>query len=73
MAYLMAVMGLLFFVVPVWCYRRGLKDGLALKEGAKTVESIPTPVQYVEQKKQEKETKEKADLINEGWQNIMNY
>ncbi len=73
MPYLMAVMGLLFFIVPVWCYRRGLKDGLALKEGAKVIEPIPTPVQYVKQKQEEKEDKAKTDLINEGWQNIMNF
>lgn len=46
------------FVLSFYAYRRGLKDGLSIKAGAKTIEPIKTPVstfkEYVEQRKEGK-------------------
>jgi type III secretory pathway component EscR len=61
------------FVLSFYAYRRGLKDGLSIKEGAKTIESIKTPVstfkEYVEQRK---EAKVKDDFI-ESAMSILTY
>ena len=73
MEYFVAVLGLLFFMVPIWAYRQGLKDGLAVREGAKTIEPILTPIEYVQQKKEAKKIKHESDKVTEGWNNIMNF
>ena len=65
-----AIIGLCFFIVPMWAYRRGIKDGIALIKG-KAIQPIQTPIQAVK-----KHTEAKADdkkQQEEGIQNIMNY
>jgi hypothetical protein len=71
-----ALIGVCFFFVPIWCYRRGLKDGIALNQG-KPIEPIKTPVQAyearVERKQEKKEAKEADDAMSEGLANLMAY
>lgn len=68
--------GLCLFILPLWAYRRGMKDMKALMEG-KTPEPIQNPVQAVtqhyERKVEAKEAKAANDSIAEGLANIMSY
>lgn len=63
------VLGLCFFIVPLWAYRLGLKDGLNIKHD-KPIETIgikvPNPFEKVK-------TDESNDKMTEGINNIMNY
>lgn len=70
-----AMMGILFgclFFVPLWAYRRGLKDGLALNQG-KQPEPIKSPVAAVRDYKQAKVEKKQNDQLTEGLINLLNY
>lgn len=71
-----ALIGVCLFFIPVWFYRRGLKDGLALNQG-KPIEPIQNPVQavikHVETRKESAEVKKANDEIAEGLANIMSY
>lgn len=46
------------FFTAFWTYRRGLKDGLSISNGAKTIEPVKTPAttlkEYIEQRDQTK-------------------
>lgn len=68
--------GLCFFLLPLWAYRRGLKDGLALNQG-KTIEPIQSPVgviqKHMDNRAQVKETKKSEDMLAEGLANLMAY
>lgn len=65
----------LLFLCPslLWAYRKGLKDGLAIQNGAKTIEPIRSPVQIMEQRREAKETKAQEDLLAQGLRNIFSY
>lgn len=51
------------FLCPslLWAYRRGLRDGLALNQGAKTIVPIRSPLQVMEQRKEAKAAKDAPD------------
>lgn len=70
------VFGLCLFILPLWAYRRGLKDGLALNQG-KTIEPIKTPVEvvqkHVDNRTQAKEAKAAEDAMAQGLANLMAY
>ena len=72
--YLGAIIGLCFF--NLWCYRRGLNDGLALIQG-KSIEPIQTPVQaftaHVERKAEGKKASKADDELARGLANLMSY
>jgi hypothetical protein len=74
MSYLItgALIGVCFFFVPLWSYRRGLKDGLAIQQG-KPIEPIKTPIQAVNEYKEVKEQKKEQSIFNEGLNNLMTY
>jgi hypothetical protein len=62
------VLGLCFFIVPVWAYRQGLKDGLNIKQD-KPIEPLPrltTPFQKAQ-------TDVATDKMMEGLHNLMSY
>jgi hypothetical protein len=62
------VLGLCFFLVPLWAYRQGLKDGLSIKQD-KPMEPLPkltTPFKKAQ-------VKVENDKLSEGLQNIMSY
>lgn len=75
-----AIMGLTFglclFILPLWAYRRGLKDGLALNQG-KPIEPIQNPVtsfvEYREKQTEKKEVKQTNRAMEEGIANVMSY
>jgi len=74
MPYIVAGIVLLFLCPSLWfAYRQGLKDGLAIREGAKTIEPIPTPVEYIEKRREAKEVKRQEDLFATGLNNLMAY
>lgn len=66
------VLGLCLFIIPMWSYRRGLKDGLAINQG-KTPEPIKTPVAAVKNHYTAKKSKEEEDKVTQGLQNILSY
>ncbi|OUS72987.1 hypothetical protein B1748_23550 [Paenibacillus sp. MY03] len=70
------VFGLCLFILPLWAYRRGLKDGLALNQG-KTIEPIANPVQavqsHIQRSHESKETKAANAHMMEGLANLMAY
>lgn len=69
--------GLCLFILPLWAYRKGLKDGLSLGQGKTTIEPIKTPVAVVQKavddRKQEKQSKEQEDAMTKGLMNLMAY
>lgn len=69
--------GLCLFILPLWAYRRGLKDGLALNQGKKAIEPIKSPVQAIaehrERQVEKKETKAANDAVSIGLMNLMSY
>ena len=71
-----ALVGVCFFFIPLWAYRRGLKDGLALAQG-KAPEPIKSPVQvyaeHVERKAEVQTAKAQTSSFEEGFANIMGY
>lgn len=69
---LSAVLGLCFFMLPMWAYRKGLKDGLAVGQG-KAMEPIKTPVKIIQEHREAKQAKEEQDLFRDGLANILAY
>jgi len=67
-----AVFGLCFFIVPLWSYRRGLKDGLALKDN-KPIEPIKTPLAVMSERTQAKEAKETENEQAQFISNLFGY
>lgn len=74
MEYIVAgiVFGLCFFIVPVWAYRKGLKDGLAVSQG-RAIEPIKNPVQVVQENRAARHTKAEQDRFREGLNNLLSY
>lgn len=70
------VFGLCLFILPLWAYRRGLNDGLALNQG-KSIEPIKSPVavvqKHMDERTQTKEAKAANDAIAQGLANLMAY
>lgn len=73
MEYLLAALGLCFFIIPFWAYRLGLKDGLALKQGSPTIEPIKTPVEVIQERREIKEQNKQNDLQAQGLFNLLSY
>lgn len=67
-----ALIGVCFFIVPIWSYRRGLKDGLALNKD-KPIEPIKSPIQAVQQHIETKKADKKQQEELEGISAIMGY
>lgn len=70
---------LLFLCISLWCYRRGLKDGLAIQRGGQP-EPIKTPVKMVQEYKAAKldevatkEAKAEGDRMIQGLANLLSY
>lgn len=64
--------GLCLFILPLWAYRRGLKDGLAIQQG-KAPEPIKTPVAMYKQHTEVKEAKREQSKLSQGIHNLMSY
>jgi len=66
------VIGLCLFILPMWAYRKGLKDGLNINQG-KDIEPIKTPVRMVREAREAKKSQEETDKITQGLMNILTY
>jgi hypothetical protein len=66
------VAAVLFSCLFLWSYRRGLNDGLSLKDN-KPIKSIKTPVQAFSEVKQAKEAKTEEDIQAQFVANLFNY
>jgi hypothetical protein len=74
MPYIVAAIVLLFLCPSLFfTYRLGLKDGLSIQNGAKTVEPIKTPIEYIEHRKEVKEVKAQVAELATGVANLMAY
>ena len=62
----------LFSFLLLWAYRRGLKDGLRLKDD-KPLEPIKTPVKVVSEARDAKQAKADSDKVTQGLINILNF
>lgn len=67
-----ALIGGCFFIVPLWAYRRGLKDGLAISNN-RTIEPIKTPMQVIREEVQRTEDKKDTDQFIQGLNNLLSY
>jgi hypothetical protein len=66
------IVAIIFSILLLWSYRRGIADGIRLSDG-KAIEPIRSPVAVVQEYKENKEVKKQQDLINEGISNIFSY
>ena len=69
---LIAIICMVAFFTSIWCYRRGLKDGLSLKNDNR-IEPIKTPVQAFNEVKEAKEIKVKEDTDLQFMTNLFGY
>lgn len=67
-----ALIGVCLFIIPMWSYRRGLRDGLAIHQG-KPIEPIKSPIQSISEHRENKKEKKEADKISEGLANLLSY
>ena len=66
------VTAVLFSCLFLWAYRRGLKDGLALKDN-KPIEPIKTPVAVIKEVTEAKEIKEAEQTEAQFMTNLFGY
>jgi len=66
------VTAVLFPYLFLWAYRRGLKDGLALKDN-KPIEPIKTPLAVMSERTQAKEAKETENEQAQFISNLFGY
>ena len=62
----------LFSCLFLWSYRRGLKDGLALKDN-KPIEPIKTPISVIKEVAEAKEIKEAEQTEAQFMTNLFGY
>lgn len=67
-----AFIGVCFFIVPIWTYRRGLNDGIAISKD-KAIKPIQTPIQAVTKHIESKKADKKQVEEIKGFEAIMNY
>lgn len=66
------VIAVLFSYLFLWSYRRGIKDGLALKDN-KPIEPIKTPVSVINEIVQAKEVNKAEDIQAKFRANLFGY
>jgi hypothetical protein len=66
------VTAVLFSCLFLWAYRRGLNDGLALKDN-KPIEPIKTPVQVIHEATQAKEATVEERTQAQFMENLLRY
>lgn len=66
------VTAVLFSYLFLWSYRRGIKDGLALKDN-KPIEPIKTPVSVINEHVQAKEINEAEKIQAQCMSNLFSY
>lgn len=60
------------FFTSFWAYRRGLKDGLALKDN-KPIEPIKSPVAVIQEHAQAKEVNKAEEIESQFMTNLFGY
>ena len=68
---LLALCGVLF-LLPLWTYRMGLREGMAITKGVAPA-PVKNPVQVFVEAKERKVSKAKADAFSKGFANLMSY
>ncbi|MDD5486884.1 MAG: hypothetical protein PHW65_04960 [Dehalococcoidales bacterium] len=65
--------GLCLFLIPLWAYRKGLKDGLSITQGKPVMPLLPNlnPAKALQEHKQAKIDQAQQDLFMQGLTNIM--
>lgn len=66
------VTAVLFSYLFLWSYRRGLKDGLAVKDN-KPIEPIKTPVAVLNERTEAKEVSESEKIQSQFMTNLFGY
>lgn len=69
---LVAIICMVAFFASFWAYRRGIKDGLALKDN-KPMEPIKTPVAVINERTEAKQAKAEEDAQLQYMSNLFNY
>lgn len=69
---LIAIICVVAFLTSFWAYRRGIQDGLALKDN-KPIEPIKTPVQAFNEVKQAKEISKEEEIQVQFMNNLFGY
>jgi len=69
---LVAIICMVAFFTSFWAYRRGLNDGLALKDN-KPIEPIKSPVAVIQERTQVKEATEAEQIQNQFLSNLLAY
>jgi len=69
---LVAIICTVAFFTSFWAYRRGIKDGLALRDN-KPIESIKTPVSVINEVRQVKEASKEEDIQSQFMTNLFGY
>lgn len=60
-----AILGLGFFIIPFWAYRKGLQDGMNIKND-RPIQEIRSPSKVIKQMKRDHtNTKKEQQVINE--------
>jgi hypothetical protein len=66
------ILGLCFFIVPIWTYKKGLEQGLAVVRDKPLPPLMKSPVKAIKEAKEErqltKEEKEKQEELQEWLQ-----
>ena len=69
---LVAIICMVAFFTSFWAYRRGIKDGLDLRDN-KPIESIKTPVSVINEVRQVKEASKEEDIQSQFMTNLFGY
>ena len=69
---LIAIICMVAFFTSIWCYRRGLKDGLSLKNDNR-IEPIKSPVSVIKEVAEAKEIKEAEQTEAQFMTNLFGY
>lgn len=69
---LVAIICMVAFFTSFWAYRRGIKDGLALRD-SKPIEPIKSPVSVINEVRQVKEASKEEDIQSQFMTNLFGY
>lgn len=61
------------FLMSFYTYRRGLKDGLSINNGAKTIEPVKTPVSTFKEFMDERKQSKTQDEFMQAAMSILTY
>lgn len=68
-----AILGLCFFIVPIWAYNKGFERGLAIKQDKPIPSLIKSPIKAIKEHKEEKELTEKEKEKQQEFEEWFSY